>query len=343
MGSIMEAREQAHKLASKRLKLGLTNYGMYDSIYIASTSNVKGTLDLYKDYDSVLTVGATGAHAYEAALAGAKKVDQFDINELQRLFYEYMKVAIIKLSYEDFIKYFTLKRHSQVMSYYELKDLLSSELYHRIRSYLPEDVDMVFGDLFSNFSHIDLIMSSLFRFEHAISTDYLKSMISFYNEEEYYKLQDILRNNKCEISYHTTSLKDIPHKFDDKYDLILLYNILQYYKNIPGLNNPNRVHMFLDKNLNGLLTDSGVIQANYGFTVAAEAVKKYYGMPTSTDIWIANPFSQMETNKEIKEGIDVQLLRKWDNYRYDFIDAVESFDGLDTQNVIITYKPKRTK
>ena len=343
MGNIMEARTAAYKLSSKRLQQGLTNYGTYDSIYMATTSNVKGTLALYKDYDSVLTVGSTGAHAYEAALAGAKKVDQFDINELQRLFYEYMKVGIMNLSHQDFIKYFTLKKHSFMMSFYELKDLLSDELYYRLRPNLPEDVDMVLGSIFDCSNHIDLLMSSLFRFEHRLDTNYLKQMVSFYNEEEYYNLQDILRNNKCEINYHTASLKELPYKFNDKYDLIILDNILQYYQNIPGLNNSNRVHMFIDKTLSSMLTDKGVIQTNYGFTIAAEAVKKHLGMPTSMDIRISNPISQIQTDIEMKKGIDVQLLKKWDNYRYDFIDAVESFEGLDTNNVVITYKPKRTK
>lgn len=341
MVSVMKAREEAYKLARKPLIPGVTNYDTYDSIYIASTSNVKGTLELYKDYDSVLTVGSTGAHAYEAALHGAKKVDQFDINELQRLFYEYMKTAIIHLNYEDFVKHFTLKRQAFIMPKSELKDLLSNELYYRIKPYLPEDVEMVFGELFEHTSNLDLIMSSLFRYEHALNINYLKSVISFYNEKEYYELQNILRNNKCQITYHTAALKEVPYKFNDKYDLIIPDNIMQYYKNIPGLNNPSRVNMFIDKTLSQMLTEKGVIQANYGFTLAAEALKKYLGIPASKDKMISSFAGQMQIALEVKEGIDTQLIKKWDHYSYTFIEAVEKNDRINTDNVVITYTPRK--
>lgn len=336
---IIKARNAALKLVSKKLTPGLSNYGTYDSVYMAATSNVKGTFKLYKDYDSVLTVGATGAHAYEAALSGAKKIDQFDINELQRLYYEYMKVAIMNLSYEDFIKHFTLKKHEQLMPISAIKDLLSDKLYYRLKPYLPEDVEIVFGGLFDYIPNVNLITSSLFRFEHNLGLDYLKKFISFYNEEEYYKLQEILRKNTCEISYHTLPLSEVPYKFENKYDLIVLDNIFQYYKNIPELNSPYKVNMFVDKVLSKMLTPKGVIQTNYGFVLASEALKKHLGEKPSNDIFLNFMFKK-NIEIEEKEGIDTQLIKKWDHYSYNFVDAVE-YDIDNSSNVVITYSPKK--
>lgn len=82
MDSIFLARDTAFKLASTPYVADNPIYTKYSPIYIAATSNVKGTMNLYQNYDSVLAVGSTGAHGYEAALNGASRVDLFDINEL---------------------------------------------------------------------------------------------------------------------------------------------------------------------------------------------------------------------------------------------------------------------
>ena len=78
----LEIRNAAFRLAEQKFVAGEPTYGLYSPIYIASTSNVTDTMNLYKNYEDVLTVGGTGAHAYEALLHGAKHVDLFDINEL---------------------------------------------------------------------------------------------------------------------------------------------------------------------------------------------------------------------------------------------------------------------
>lgn len=88
-------------------------------------------------------------------------------------------------------------------------------------------------------------------------------------------------------------------------------------------------------------TEKGVIQANYGFTLAAEALKKYLGMPVSKDKMISSFVGQMELALEVKEGIDTQLIKKWDHYSYNFIEAVEKNDGINTNNVVITYTPRK--
>lgn len=105
-----EIVEEAYKLASTKYQTRNPKFQTLSSIYLAATSNVKDTLSLYSYYQKVLAVGSTGAHGYEALLNGATQVDLFDINELQRLFYEYMKTAIIHLDYQDFMRHFTLSR-----------------------------------------------------------------------------------------------------------------------------------------------------------------------------------------------------------------------------------------
>ena len=91
MNSINETRDAAFDLVSQNFEGGEMPHTSYSSIYIAPTSNVTGVMNLYHDYDKVLSVGGMGALGYEASLHGAKVVDLFDINELQRLYYIYFQ------------------------------------------------------------------------------------------------------------------------------------------------------------------------------------------------------------------------------------------------------------
>lgn len=335
------AREEAFRLANSKYVPGNTTYTEYSSIYLGSTSNVKGTMSLYKGYESVLAIGGTGAHGFEAALNGAKRVDMFDVNFLQYVFYEYIKTAIMFLSYEEFITYFTLKEQSIVFKKKDIANLLANELYQKLALLLPDEVDYVLEPLFDYFYSPDLILSALFRFEHIVTLDYLKKFVSFYNKEEYYRLQQILRTGSCDINYYQASVEDIPKKFKGKYDLIVLDNVLQYYSQIRGMETAYKVNMFINKELAKLLTDDGVIQAAYGYEVATDALKMSQGIPFTACEESKNFISQLALKKEQKEGICTQLVKRWDNYTYDFIPGVEEEENKLAENVVLTYRKRK--
>ncbi len=340
MSNIFEARNEVVKLASMPYKPGLGDikYKKYDSIYLAATSNVKDTMALYSNYKSVLAVGATGAHGYEAALNGAEKIDMFDINELQRLFYLYMQTAIMYLPYEIFIKHFTLNKKATRWTRQELENLMSRELFFILEPMLDEEVVEAFGPIMMFSDGPELIMSSLFRFEHPLDINYLKKFVSFYNKDSYERLQKLLREGKVSFDYKCCSIDDVGDKFKGPYDLIVLDNIFQYYKNIRGLDTPYAVNMFINKKLRPLLSETGCIQANYGFEVATDAFKINMGLKPSKAC--NNPLMRFGVKIEQKEGINYNLIKKWDNYTYDFVAPVEDeFD--DVQNLVLTYRPKR--
>lgn len=338
MVNIYQARDAAFKLASEKYEAGKSVYTLFSPIYIAATSNVTSTVDLYKDYNSVLSVGGTGAHGFEVALNGAKKVDLFDANYLQKLYFEYMKTAVMYLDYETFVKHFTLQVQRKIFKKSEIRDLLSNELYDKLVYYLPEDVETVFTSLYDWFDSTDLILSSLFRFEHFITLDYLKKNISFYNEEQYYELQKILRAGSCEFNYETLSLVDVPKHFQTGYDLIILDNILQYYKNIPGLDDPYLVNMFIRKKLSNLLVDNGQIQVNYGFEVATDAFREKFKIPYNKEH--LDFYRKFQLQEEMKKGINIPLVEKWDDYTYSFVSGVERIQGGKSDNLVLSYRKK---
>lgn len=341
---ILQAKIATFKLATSRYQSGAAYFNKYSPIYIASTSNVKSTLNLYDNYETVLCLGSTGAHAYEAALHGAKEVDMFDINLLQFFYYLFMQTAIINLSYEDFIKYFTLKDNQR--NYYtkeDVKDLLSNDLYSKLAFLLPEEVSLIFEELYESIPSYYLIFSSLFRFEHNLGREYLKSNISFYNKDEYNKLQTILRENKCKFNYYQCGIEDVPKKFaGQKYDLILLDNLFQYYKSMKGFDTPYKVNEFITQRLSELLKENGKIQAAYGFEVATDALKITLNIPFEAQRKIIAFLNYDLIEQDTKEGICSNLIKKWPtNYAFDFIRGVENRNGNNSSNVILTYSKKK--
>lgn len=328
--------EDAFKLASTPYKAGNTEFATCSPIYIAPTSNVKDTLALYSNYQRVLAVGSTGAHGYEALLNGAKQVDLFDVNKLQRLYYEYMKTAIIQLKYEDFMKHFTLKEQQDVMPVHKYSNLLSNELYDKLVDFVPDEVAEVFTPLYDYFYSTELITSALFRLEHIITPEYLKSYVSFYEEENYNKLKRILQENENAITYRTCSLTDVPKTYKDQYDLVILDNILQYYKNIPTFETPYDVNCFIRKKLSQRVAEDGSIQATYGFEVAADAFMEHLGLVQEQEE--QSLIKQLVIQKEIKEGIHIPLIQKWSGYDYNLIPGVEMYDGRESKNLVLTYK-----
>lgn len=337
MMDILKAREEAFRLSQTKYQEGPPVYTKYSPIYIASTSNVKDTMELYGKKENVLTVGGTGAHAYEALLHGAEHVDCFDINELQRIYYEFMKTAITYLSYEDFMKYFALEKQNKFFQKKDIGNLLSNEVFDKLSPFLPDDVLTVLGPIYDFNYSPDIIISSLFRFEHPVFRDYLKRYVSFYNEEEYYRLQKILREREA-IDYHVMDITDLPNQFSSKYDLIVLDNVLQYYKKIGGLDSPYAVNMFLNKKLSGLLTEDGVIQAAYGFEVATDAFKDKFKIPYQKRRGF---MEEAMIAREKKESLMIPLVDKWDSYSYDFIPGVEQVEGRPSENMVLTYKKKK--
>ena len=332
--------ESAFELASKKyIPFQEPNYTTYSSIYIGPTSNTKDAIKLYNNYTNVMA--STLWFGLEAALGGAKRVDLFDINELQILYGKYILAAIKVLKYEDFIKYFTLPE----MKYkYNIKNdfnnILASQLFDDLSKarVLSSDVELFFGNLYNWYSNYELILSALFRFEHPISLDYLKRFSSFYNEEEYYKLQKILRSDKCQLTYNQVSLVDVPDKFSLEYNLIILDNILQYYKKNPGLNTVQLVDQFIKQGLSRLVSLDGTIQVNYGFQVAADLFGEYFDIPEKKTLDIFKKL-ELESLFAKKEDINVLLYEGYSDYTYDIIPGVE---GYAANNLVINYK-KRIK
>lgn len=303
------------------------------SIYLSTTSNVKGMLNVCGKKNKVLSVGSTGAQGFEALLNGATKVDLFDINQYQKYYYEYLKTAIMYLEHEEFIKYFTvleLKRH---ISYEIYENLLSHELYYKIGKYLEGETKLFFDYIYTNYNDNSFIFSSLFRYNYNLYVNHLNKMASFYNKEEYYKLKNILIY-KDVINYKICSIENLKENFSESYDLILLDNILNYYLQMENLNTKEKIINYIETDLTSMLNENGLLQATYLFKCGTNYFNlNTKGIPTSD-------FSEIINKNNYKEKeLSYDLYTKY-NYEVNYVDGVEDFFTKKT-NAVMTKTRKK--
>lgn len=331
--NIREIKKNAFEMASKKSNKQDGNYRLYSPIYIAPTGNTLETLKYYGKQEKVLTVLGAGGLPLESINYGAKKVSCFDCNILQILYFDYLVNAIRYYDYKEFCRYFSTEN-------YNYKYVLSDDCFHGIRDLLSKETAEIFGSLYDYFYSTELVMNDLFWSEYPIELERLKKYVSYYNEEDYKKLQRRLQSEKCKIECKNLKLTDVPFAFQEKYNLILLDNILQYYKQISNLNNPNLVNEFIQEQLASCLEEDGIIEVNYGFEVAAEAIQEQLKSkrPCKSDF-----IRSMITRKEIEDGINIALLQNYNGYSYAFIKGVESEKGYVSQNAIISYSRKKQK
>lgn len=198
---------------NRMLKNQMTTGDFYDRcpVYLFTNENISEYMPvLLKDTvdANVLTVCASGDHAFEALLAGAKSIDTFDINSSQRAVLELKTRMIRDVDYEKFMDFFFSKEH-----FFDTR--IISGIKHG------------FSDALRGFMlRYDKLGRDMFRYRgsHPDSSDIFK--ISYVaNPEKYYLLRDKL---STDIKFQTCELQDIPTVFAYKYDAIALSNIIDY-------------------------------------------------------------------------------------------------------------------
>lgn len=194
-----------------------------------------------------------------------------------------------------------------------------------------------------------LLDSSLYRTYYPFYAEFLKDLSSVYNRDSYNKLKNILNHNEVEITYHICDIDEIHREFENqKYGLIMYGNILQYYKDIPTLDDIRTINRYAKEKWSKMLTDDGQIQIGYGFEIACDAARE---LLNNDEIKKPTNFEEMAMRfgieKEKKEGFISNIIKTYgvsddSPYSIDYIRAVEENDGhMNSKNAILTYKPRQ--
>lgn len=257
-----------------------TNENIAD--YLKQLGNVSG-----KD---VLTVAASGDHAFESFLCGAKRVDTFDINYLQKHVMELKAKMIQNLSYQDFMRFF-----------FSREKFFDYEIIKPIWHKLSLGTRMFLNKYYKINNYDNRVM---FVYGSAQDKYYTLDKISYINDEKAYEhLGKILPEKIC---FKHTDISNISNKFDGVYDIILMSNIFEYmFKEIQDV--PEKIMTFrnkilgpiADKNLN---TNGGVMCFSYRWYTDNV---KYREMIDAIQRYMAQSVDNFDVHEHVIDMIEV--------------------------------------
>ena len=274
MNEEMEAIEYSKLMIEEQVNSGKCfNSGMpftkYQKVYLSTNENIKDYLNLkkYNNKDSALSVLASGDQVFNLIIKDINNIDTFDTNYLTQYLVFGLKYAMIqKYSYKGYLK--TMGKFININTNIEeitsiINDLLPY-MDNKYKKYWREIINYNYSLQRNNSSYINLF--------HMLYIN-INSNILF-NEEEYNILKERLL--KTNIAFDNINSVDL-NKLDNKYDLILLSNILDYFSNIYRNNNKRFNISELNKyieSINQLLKEDGIIFLNYIFDYASDSFEK---------------------------------------------------------------------
>lgn len=212
-----------------------------DPVYLFTNENIYGTLKTAGDISNkkILTVGASGDHAFESYLLGAGCVHTFDINSHQKNVIELKNHMIRGLPYANFMDFF-----------FSRKNFFNQKILMPIKSNFSNDLCRFLKKCSG--AH----MRRNFKYRAAHTSEYDISKLQYIANESNYdtvrnRLPEHIPFKHCDISTVRIAMQDnvqkygphylehvnIPFEqsgpdmyadFTERYDLILLSNIFGY-------------------------------------------------------------------------------------------------------------------
>lgn len=237
------------------LKNGVSQRSVYNwhaPVFLFTNENIPGYLSQINDVadKNILTVTGSGDHAFECLVRGAKRVDTFDVNYLQRHVLELKSKMIKHLPYLSFMHFFFNEAD------FFNRDIIKP-IWHKFTPALK---------IFLN-KYYKMRDRSLFRYRTAQSIFYDIDKISYINDVTAYSYLSHIMPDK--IGFTHTDLMNIANRCNTVYDTILLSNISEYmFEEIPDTAGrimafyDNVITPIADRNLNA---NNGQICFNYAW------------------------------------------------------------------------------
>ena len=218
----------------------------YLRTYPFSNENLKA---LFEKIDvknkNVLTVGSSGDQALNAIFYGAKKVTLADFNIYTQIFVE-LKMALIQtLTYKQFVHAINNRG-----------GFFGAAFYKKCSHLLSPRVQIFWDTIM-----LEGLKNEIEKF---FVYDMENYSVFYQRQSEYETLQKILKERKFELEFVCDNVVNFPEIFTEKYDLILLSNVYDYFWGTRGEGKQfmDSVLKLYKKNLNR----GGMIQVSSSFS-----------------------------------------------------------------------------
>lgn len=251
-------------------------------VYATTNENLKGCMEKlnFKNKNSILTVMASGDHAFNIIFYGVKNIDTFDTNMLTEYYVLGIKrSAIMTFNYKEYL-YFYKKLLSENTSLEELNSLMDkiyNNMEGKYKKYWKDILDYNYKIQKGRKNKINLFRMLLIN----ITTieEYQKKNNYLTNELCYNKFKNNLQ--KANIIFKKCECQNLPKEFKKQYDFIFLSNIPDYFYKNDGFGmywNENKLKDFKDK-FNNLLKKDGTLAFAYVYLFYSEISKRYHTHP----------------------------------------------------------------
>ena len=206
-----EKLEKAKKLLQKKYSF----FRNFSKIYPFTTENIDGYIDYFNLKDkSLLTVGSSGDQVLNAIYKDCQDITLVDVCSFSKEFYELKKSAILTLTKDEYLQFFTLKKDSS----------FSNNLYKQIEEALVDEESYEFwNELFTTYPN-RIIRERLFADDEYQVEDIQKINPYLKSKESYTEVQDKIK--KVEPTFIIGDIRRT--EYDRKFDNIWLSNIFDY-------------------------------------------------------------------------------------------------------------------
>ena len=227
------------------------NGDRFKLIYRFTTENIGGYIDKFNlNNKSLLTVGSSADQVINANMYGCNYVTVVDINPNSEHYTNLKIAALICLSYQDFLNFFTIKRDDYFMPrniYVNLRDCLRNISIESLIIW-----DYIY-DVRNKYS-----IDNMFHYHLGELSNISKFNPYLYNEENYNLVKDRIENLK--IKFMNANILNPDKIFDiERFDNINLSNIYCYNNGMFKIKNfKNAVNKLVE-----YLNDDGKILIAY--------------------------------------------------------------------------------
>lgn len=230
------------------------NFSEVSGIYKFTNEDITSYYNHLQNKERVLSVIGSGQQILNCILAGTTNIDCFDISVFPQ-YYLFLQIAsVLSLTKEEYIQYLISTDRNQSFC---------DELFDKVRENLKENYKKFWDSLYMFDDGIDIFDSLLFR-QDVCNTNDIINRNPYLQDDNYNKLKHILKTRLIKIN--PIPLDVTKTKFHEKYDLVILSNILVYY-----FNNKQKYIDYLKNSFE--LTDNGEI-INYFFALSEKDQKE---------------------------------------------------------------------
>lgn len=237
------------------------SFSKYSPAYVGTNERIKELFDIVDVRNKdILCPTSSGDFALNCLACGAKSVTTFDQDVFAKhILYLKIAASITYPEIDDFKKFFTIINNGG-----ENPDIFSREMFYKISDNLAEDSFTWWKNAYDNSDN--LYETALFRGKFYQTAVLQEKYNIYFDDEKYQFLRERLKNTNIGIDVHDLSLTELPTLQSIKeFDFAYLSNILQYYKDIPELDNPSKVHQFIQEKIAPLLSKKGEIGVCYSY------------------------------------------------------------------------------